>query len=206
MIKLSKQTTSHIVSQTQIQLDLEMVDYDLWASTAHVLMLYQQQILTLSQTQKILQALKTIKAQVESGEYQIDPQKGAHLSLEAEVIKLAGNDGKAMHTARSRNDQVMVMELLFLKEKTLEQLELTAQVVVGLLKLAEEHQQAVMPGYTHMQPAKVTSFGEWCLSHADSLLKTAQTYQHYYQLYDQNPLGACEGYGTSWPINKEYTT
>ena len=205
MKKLSLQTTKYIVSQIQMDLDLQMLVFDLWGTIAHTLMLYKQNIISEKQAKNILKALKTIKQKVNKSEYEINPAKGSQLSLEASVIELAGEDGKAMHTARSRNDQVMTTELLFLKEKTLLQLDEIKKTIELLVKLSQKHQKTVMSGYTHMQPAKMTSFAQWCLAYAKALLRSASSFQYYYDQYNICPLGACEGYGTSWNINREYT-
>ncbi len=199
------ETGGFIVPQKQLELDLKMVPFDVWASMAHVLMLHKQKIIDAEKTKKILAALFSIEKEVHNGNFFVDPGKGAQLTLEAKIIELADDAGQSVHTGRSRNDQVIVTELLFLREKVLSFLPQLMEVVEALLLLAKKNQQMVMPGYTHMQPAKPTTVGQWVLAYANAFSRAAQTIMHYYDMYNMNPLGACESYGTSWFLDREYT-
>jgi len=187
-------------------LDLAMVPYDIWGTIAHVLMLFKQKIINEKEAVIILKALKEIKNELKEEKFVIDPNKGAQLSLEAKIIEKVGAIGYSVHTGRSRNDQVMVTEMLYLKDQILVIVEKLILIQKVLFSLVQKYSDTVMPGYTHMQPAKPTTFGQWCLSYFYGFSKALDTVKHYYHLYNLNPLGACESYGTSWPIDKEYTT
>lgn len=198
-------TNEFIVTKTQQALDMNLAPYDLWASKVHVLMLAKQKIIEKNKARKILKALGEIENEFNQGKFTIDPNKGLHLTIEAKVIEKIGEDGYFMHTARSRNDAVMTCELLYLKEKILS---LTKQLL-GLqsvfLQKASENVSTIMPGYTHMQPAKPTTLGQWCLSYYDMFIKCLETMQYIFRKYDLCPLGAAESYGTSWNIDRAYT-
>ncbi len=195
-----------IVSAAQVALDTEMLRYDIWGTLAHVLMLQHVGIIPAQAAVSILAALDDVEGAVEAGEFRIDPERGAQLSLERAVIEAAGvQDGSRMHTARSRNDQVMVTEMLFLRERALALARATCGVVGALLGLVEEHVGTVMPGYTHMQPAKPTTLGQWALGYADAIARSLSDIEHTWDEYDTCPLGAVESYGTSWPIDREFT-
>lgn len=199
-------TSSFIVSKTQTELDLKMVAYDIWATKVHVLMLKKVGAIDKSVAKKCLKALDLIGKEYKSGNFQIDAGRGAQLTLEAKIVEKAGDAGLSVHTGRSRNDQVMVTELLYLREEMLAlNLELI-EFVKALLKLADKYSQTVMPGYTHMQPGKVTTVGVWALSYANSFLRSSDILQNYLELYDMNPLGSVESFGTSWPLDREFTT
>ena len=115
---VSKTVSQFVVSPQQIQLDLKMVGSDIWGTKAHVLMLEKTRIIPRNVASDILQALSEVERDYEAGDFQIDPSRGAQLTLEAEIVKRAGErSGLSTHTARSRNDQVMVTELLFLREE-----------------------------------------------------------------------------------------
>ncbi|PIP62342.1 argininosuccinate lyase [Candidatus Roizmanbacteria bacterium CG22_combo_CG10-13_8_21_14_all_35_9] len=200
------ETASYIVSQTQIFLDLKMVSYDLWATTAHILMLNKQNIINNKNTAKILKALKEIEKDVQGGKFNIDPKKGAQLTLEAKIIEKIGDVGYSVHTGRSRNDQIMVIEMLYLKNEIIGLMKSFIPILAELFKLAKNNIKTVMPGYTHMQPAKPTTFGQWALAYLNGFLKSLKTLEYYFDLYDSNPLGSCESYGTSWPLDREFTT
>lgn len=198
-------TNNFIVSDKQIELDLNLVPYDLWATKVHVLMLHKENIINKKVAVNIISALVEIGKELDQGKFIIDPNKGLHLTLEAKVVEKIGDDGYFMHTGRSRNDQVMTCELLYLKEKLLELLKLLSNAQKVLIILATEHINTVMPGYTHMQPAKPTTLGQWLLSYQDMFNKCFDTLIYMYDKYNLCPLGAVESYGTSWSIDRIYT-
>lgn len=205
MNKPKLQSSSFIVSKEQIDLDTKMLDFDIWGTKAHVLMLFKQGIIDKLQAKSCLNALMVIEKDINEGKFTIDPEKGAQLTLEAKLIEKAGDAAYSVHTGRSRNDQVMVVELMYLREQMLLLSLDVISLLESLLKLAVQHKQTIMPGYTHMQPGKITTLGQWALAYLNSFLRTLETIQYYLNLYDMNPLGACESYGTSWPLDRELT-
>src|SRR3989338_3319328 len=205
MDKPRLQSASFIVSQQQMNLDMEIFPFDIWVTTVHVLMLFKAGIIDKGQAKVCLKALTEIKKEIQEDKFRIDPEKGAQLTLEAELVKRAGEAAHSVHTGRSRNDQVMVAELLYLREQMLSAAGGVVSLAEELFKLAVVHNQTIMPGYTHMQPGKITTVGQWALSYLNGFLRTLGTVQYYLDLYDMNPLGACESYGTSWPLDREFT-
>ena len=204
--KLNKNIQSLIVSDKQMEIDKQMAEFDIWGTVAHVIMLYKTNIINLEQASKILKALLSIKDEYEAGNFEIDPEKGAQLTLEAKIIAKAGEGaGLAAHTARSRNDQVMVTETLYIKEQVLALIPKAFIVVSSLIDQASNNIETVMPGYTHTQPAKPTTFAQWCLAHASGLMSGIDSLIYEYNKFDKNPLGAAESYGTSWPIDRKLT-
>lgn len=200
------ESASFIVSEAQLALDAEMMAYDIWGTRAHVLMLCSTRIIPRESGAAILAALDKVEAEVNAGTYRIDPERGAQLSLEKAVIELAGAaNGSRMHTARSRNDQVMTTEMLHLRASALSIHERATALIGTLLALSAEHTGTIMPGYTHMQPAKPTTFGQWALAYADGLLRNISALQSVWNEFDACPLGAVESYGTSWPIDRAMT-
>lgn len=198
-------TNSFIVTNKQMDLDMNLVPYDLWATKVHVLMLAKQKIIEESKAKNILTALMKIEKEFKKGKFIIDPKKGLHLTLEAKVIEKIGDDGYFMHTARSRNDQVMTAELLYIREKALDILHKLLALLTLLIEKADINISTVMPGYTHMQPAKPTTLGQWYLSYNDMFTKCFETIQYIHNKYDLCPLGSVESYGTSWNIDREYS-
>ena len=206
MSETTLQSTAFIVSPSQMALDTAMLEYDVWGTRAHVLMLSETGIIPVEAAAVICRALSDIEKSIREGAFKIDPRKGAQLSLEAAVLEAAGvEDGSRMHTARSRNDQVMVAEMLYLRERVLALASETYDVVGALLNLAHQHIETVMPGYTHMQPAKPTTFGQWALAYADAMLRNLDDTSYTWAQYDACPLGAVESYGTCWPIDRALT-
>ena len=203
---LSSNVMKYIVSPIQVEIDQKMVPFDIWGTMAHVVMLQKTHILSISKAGKILQALQDLNEEHEDGMFKIDLQKGAQLTIETKIVEKVGEEaGLSAHTARSRNDQVMVTEMLFLREEILKVQAKILDVSLALLDLSKEHIETVFPGYTHMQPAKPTTFAHWCLAYCDALLRICKQLQNSYELYGLCPLGAVESYGTSWPIDRKMT-
>lgn len=205
MDKPKLKTASFIVSQKQMDLDMEMLPFDIWGTTAHIIMLLKQGIIDKDKAKACLKALIEIKKEMNDGKFAIDPEKGTQLTLEAKLVEKAGEAAYSVHTGRSRNDQVMVVELLYLREQMLSLSQGMVTLLESLLTLATSYKQAVMPGYTHMQPGKITTAGQWLLAYLNGFLRTLDTVKYYLDLYDMNSLGACESYGTSWPLDRELT-
>jgi argininosuccinate lyase len=200
---VSDQVISLVVSDTQRELDLAMVPFDVWGSTAHVVMLESVGIVRRELAKKIVAALADVSARWERGEFSIDPGLGAQLTLEREVVKHAGEEaGLSMHTARSRNDQVMVTEMLYLREQALRIVQAILSVAQELSTKASQSIGIPMPGYTHMQPGKPTALSHWYLAHADGLLRGIDSVLSVLDQFDQCPLGSVESFGTSWPIDR----
>ncbi|MCB0331334.1 MAG: argininosuccinate lyase [Bdellovibrionales bacterium] len=203
---VSKTVSNFVVSPQQMQLDLKMVGADIWGTKAHVLMLHKSKIIPKKCAADILQALAEIERSFEEGEFVIDPSRGAQLTLEKEIVERAGErSGLSAHTARSRNDQVMVTELIFLREEVCRLAKQVEKVAAQLLDVAEKHADWVMPGYTHMQPGKPTTVAHWALSFFGGFLRVHQALCGLLERYDRCPLGSVESFGTSWPIDRDYT-
>jgi argininosuccinate lyase len=203
---LKKEIQTLIVSDQQLAIDHEMVPYDIWGSTAHVVMLIKTGIVSPERGKLILEALKKITEQYEQGKFQIDPSRGAQLTLEKAIVDIAGDEaGLSTHTARSRNDQVMVTETLYIRDQVITLFSLILDVMQPLLEKAIENKLTPMPGYTHMQPGKPTTFCNWCLSFFDAFERGFNHLAYTLSAYDRSPLGAVESFGTSWQIDREFT-
>src|SRR3989338_3560635 len=157
MDKTKLETSSFIVSKTQMDLDMKMITFDIWETKVHILMLHNQGIIDKRTAKRCLQALLDIEKNLNSEKFAIDSEKGVQLSLEANILEKAGEAGYSVHTGRSRNDQVMTTELLYLREQMLLLSHEVISLLGSLLKLAIKYKQTITPGYTHMQPGKITT-------------------------------------------------
>ena len=174
------ETAGFIVSQAQLSLDLKMVYFDVFGTIAHVLMLNKQNIINNKNTAIILKALKEIEQEIKNDKFMIDSNKGAQLTLEAKIIEKIGYVGYSVHTGRSRNDQVMVTEMLYLKKEITEVIKIIVPTLETLYNLAKNNIKTIMPGYTHMQPAKPTTFGQWSLSYLKALNRSISILMSYF--------------------------
>ncbi len=188
-------------------LDLHLAKYDVIASKAHAKMLGKIGLLTNEETKSLINELDAIGSSIEKGKFVIeDSFEDMHSKIEYLLTEKLGDTGKKIHTARSRNDQVLVAMHLYLKDELTEIRSQTQKLFDLLLNLAEEHKEVMLPGYTHLQIAMPSSFGLWFSAYAESLIDDLYFVEAAYKMADQNPLGSAAGYGSSFPIDRSFTT
>jgi len=184
-----------------------MILDDLWGSETHAIMLAKSGIISLDECKKILHGLEKIKKNYASGKYRPSPEfEDIHMNIEAELSKHIGETAGKLHTARSRNDQVLVDTKLHLREELLQLAALILQLQKTVLSLAERNLDTVMPGYTHTQRAQPITCAFWLTSYASALSRDVERVLNAYKNVNTNPLGACALAGTSFPINRKITT
>jgi len=184
--------------------DSRLADCDLRGSIAHAQMLVRTGILPAADGRRIVTALRAMRAAWKAGSLRLAGED-VHMALEAELIRRIGSVGGKLHTARSRNDQVVLDMKLYLKEVIIAQRRRIARVVEGMIALAERDGRAVMPGYTHLQEAQPVSFGHYALSFAWMLLRDRERLSDCARRMDENPLGAAALAGTTFPIDRQAT-
>jgi len=189
------------------ELDMFLAEYDMIASKAHAKMLGKVGILAAEEVDNIVEELDKLLVQLENGDFKIEADfEDVHSKIEFELTKVLGDTGKKIHTARSRNDQVLVAMQLYFKENLKSIHAKTEELIDVLLGLAEKHQEKLLPGYTHLQVAMPSSFGLWFSAYAELLIDDLYLLQAGLKIVDQNPLGSAAGYGSSFPIDREFTT
>ena len=183
--------------------DSEIALYDILGSQAHALMLFQQNIITKSDTKKILSALESLKKE------KFDASSGAediHELIETLVIKKAGMaSGGKMHTARSRNDQVVLDIRMKIRDDINILCNCLLDTIEALVSVAKNHQKTIMPLYTHLQQAQAGLFSHYLLAHADVLTRDFERLFGTFERINQSPLGAGPVGGTSIPIDRHST-
>ena len=189
------------------ELDLVIAKYDVLASIAHAKMLHKIGLITEKEAINLVKELENIGETVKNGTFSIDDNfEDAHSKIEFLLTEKLGDTGKRIHTARSRNDQVLVAVNLYLKAE-LEQIKNnTKELFDVLMDLAETHKKTLLPGYTHLQIAMPSSFGLWFSAYAESLIDDLYFIDAAHKIVDQNPLGSAAGYGSSFPIDRNFTT
>ena len=189
------------------ELDMFLAEYDMIASKAHAKMLGKVGILAADEVDDIVVELDKLLVQLENGDFKIEADfEDVHSKIEFELTKVLGDTGKKIHTARSRNDQVLVAMQLYFKENLKSIHTKTEDLIDVLLGLAEKYQEKLLPGYTHLQVAMPSSFGLWFSAYAELLIDDLYLLQAGLKIVDQNPLGSAAGYGSSFPIDREFTT
>jgi argininosuccinate lyase len=197
----------HFTVGNDRELDLLLAKYDVIASTAHAKMLGKIGLLTKEETESLVRELATIGKSIEKGEFIIeDSFEDMHSKIEYILTEKLGDTGKKIHTARSRNDQVLVAMHLYLKNELAEIKSETKILFDLLLNLADTYKSVLIPGYTHLQIAMPSSFGLWFSAYAESLIDDLYFIDAAYKIADQNPLGSAAGYGSSFPVDRSFTT
>lgn len=189
------------------EMDMYLAAFDVQGSLAHIEMLESVGLLTKDELSQLQVELKNIYQQIQKGEFQLqDDVEDIHSQVELLLTQKLGDVGKKIHSARSRNDQVLVDVKLFLRNE-LEELVKAIQAFFDLLQSQSEKYQAhLFPGYTHLQLAMPSSFGLWFGAYAESLTDDMVTIKAAYDVVNKNPLGSAAGYGSSFPINRTLTT
>lgn len=189
------------------EIDVHIAKYDVQASLAHAIMLESIGIISPEELQQLKKGLQTLSESIENGTFVIeDAFEDVHSKIEFELTKTLGEVGKKIHTARSRNDQVLVALQLYYKDNLKMIVLKTKTFFDTLLALAESHKTKLLPGYTHLQVAMPSSFGLWFSAYAELLIDDTYVLNAVLRIVDQNPLGSAAGYGSSFPIDRELTT
>lgn len=189
------------------ELDIVLAKYDVLGSLAQTKMLYQVGLITENEKKDLLQALNEILTDIENHTFKIEENfEDVHSKIEFLLTEKVGDAGKKIHTARSRNDQVLVDMNLYLKDELKVIKDQSRKLFDLLLVLAEKNKNILLPGYTHFQIAMPSSFGMWFSAYAESLIDDVILLNAALKIVDQNPLGSAAGYGSSFPIDRKFTT
>ncbi|WP_445750189.1 argininosuccinate lyase [Polaribacter sp.] len=189
------------------EVDMHIAKYDVIASLAHAKMLTSIGLISKEEMKLVEIGLKDLAIEIEKGTFVIeDSFEDVHSKIEWELTQKYGEVGKKIHTARSRNDQVLVALQLYYKENLSVINQQVKTLFDTLLQLATTHQSKLIPGYTHLQVAMPSSFGLWFSAYAELLIDDVYLLNAVSKIVDQNPLGSAAGYGSSFPIDRAMTT
>ena len=188
-------------------LDLQLAEYDVIGSKAHIRMLESIGLLTADEYTALDGGLDVILEEIKKGNFIIeDDVEDIHSQVELLLTRSLGEIGKKIHSGRSRNDQVLVDIKLFLKGQILEIRGEVLELFGKLQSLSEKHKDVLLPGYTHNQIAMPSSFGLWFGAYAEALVSDMYMLKGAYSVVNRNPLGSAAGYGNSFPLDREMTT
>ena len=188
-------------------LDIYLAPFDVLGSLAHTKMLESVGLLSKDELIVLEIALKEIYHQISKGNFVLDEGvEDIHSQVELMLTQKLGDIGKKIHSARSRNDQVLVDLKLFLRSEIEKLVHSTKEFFDLLILQSEKYKDDLLPGYTHLQLAMPSSFGLWFGAYAESLIDDLVTLEAAYKIVNKNPLGSAAGYGSSFPINRTMTT
>ena len=186
--------------------DRELASYDIAGSRAHASMLEAVGVLTAAENTAIQEGLALVLAEIEAGAFQWSVEReDVHMNIEARLTELIGDVGKKLHTGRSRNDQVATDMRLYLRTEIDIICGQLTRLQSGIVGLAAQHTETVMPGFTHLQVAQPVTFGHHLMAWYEMLDRDHGRLLDCRQRLNQSPLGAAALAGTTFPIDREQT-
>ena len=189
------------------EFDMMLAPFDVLGSIAHVIMLETVGLLTKIEKDELVKELRNIYYTIQNSSFAISADaEDVHSQVEYLLTQRLGDVGKKIHSARSRNDQVLVDVKLFLRNELQELTSSILPLFELLQSQSEKYKGYLLPGYTHLQLAMPSSFGLWFGAYAESLVDDVITIKAAYDIVNKNPLGSAAGYGSSFPINRTLTT
>lgn len=204
----SKDIDSDVLDYTlTTDVDKRLIRYDIWGSMAHLIMLGRQEIVSDTTVTTILPSLLELYHKNEAGALHLDRSlEDVHLNIESFIISNVGAElGGRLHTARSRNDQVVTDTRMYLRDELLNIQQALVEFIESLINLADNSVNDLAVGYTHLQPAQPISLAFWYSAYASMFLRDLERLSAAYDNTNRNVLGACALAGTSFPIDRELT-
>lgn len=187
-----------------VQLDKQLLLFDIKASAAHVGGLQQINILSSEEAGKLKQGLEQLEAEVVAGSRQLDSSfEDGHSAIESWLTEMLGEAGAKIHTGRSRNDQVAVALRLYMKDRLSQLQRICTDVAAVLLARIETEAMLPMAGYTHLQSAMPSSAGLWLAGHAEAFIDNAELAAFTSQWLDASPLGTASGFGVNLDLPRK---
>ena len=190
-----------------IDIDKRLYKEDIQGSIAHVEMLFKQKIISFKIKNKIIYGLSKIEKEISSKKFEFNKKyEDIHMNIEKRLFQIIGEEAGYVHTARSRNDQVITDFKIWMRSSTKEINNNLDKIIKGTLKLAEKNIDTVMPGFTHLKNAQAISFGHYLMAYVEMFSRDKKRFTNNLNSLDENPLGVAALTGTSFNIDRDYTT
>ncbi len=190
-----------------INVDKRLYEQDIFASKIHTQMLIKRKIIPAKDGKKIIKGLEKIKTQIRNGKFVFKEKfEDIHLNIEKKLYEIIGNSAGYMHTARSRNDQVVTDFKLWVKDSSLILIKELNALMKNIVSKADKNVSTVMPGFTHLKNAQPISFAHYLLAYYEMFKRDKKRFQNNLDLIDESPLGATALSGTSYNIDRNFTS
>ena len=204
-----KKNTSSIFQKvgSSIDVDKRLYKEDIIGSIAHAEMLFKQKIITFKIKNKIVYGLNKIKKEITNKKFEFNKKyEDIHINIEKRLFEIIGEDAGFIHTARSRNDQVITDLKIWMKSSTKEINVLLDIVIKSVIRAAEKNIYTLMPGFTHLKNAQPVSFGHYLMAYVEMFKRDKKRFINNLDSLNENPLGVAALTGTSFNIDRNYTT
>ena len=192
---------------SSIDIDKKLYKEDILGSVAHVEMLFRQKIISFKVKNKIIYGLKKIEKEIFKKKFEFSNKyEDIHMNIEKRLYQIIGDEAGYIHTARSRNDQVITDFKIWMKKSTIEINNSLNRLIKTILKVAEKNVETIMPGFTHLQNAQAISLGHYLMAYTEMFIRDKKRFLNNLDNLNQNPLGVAALAGTSFNIDRNYTT
>ena len=188
-------------------IDKKLYKEDIKGSIAHVEMLFKQKIISFKIKNKITYGLNKIEKEISKNKFEFNNKhEDIHMSIENRLFQIIGDEAGYIHTARSRNDQVITDLKIWMKSSTKEINENLNKIINTTLKLTEKNIETIMPGFTHLKNAQAVSFGHYLMAYVEMFFRDKKRFLNNLDNLNENPLGVSALTGTSFNIDRNYTS
>ena len=204
-----KRNTSSLFQKigSSIDIDKRLYKEDIMGSIAHVEMLFKQKIITFKIKNKIIYGLNKIEKEISKNKFEFNKNyEDIHMNIEKKLFEIIGEEAGFIHTARSRNDQIITDLKIWLKLSTKEINKNIKKLILSILKISEKNIDTIMPGFTHLKNAQAISFGHYLMAYVEMFIRDKRRFDNNMESLNENPLGASALAGTSFNIDRNYTT
>ena len=207
-IRIKDKTSQHFQKVgSSIDIDKRLYKEDITGSIAHVEMLFKQKIISFKIKNKIIFGLNKIEKEISNKKFEFNIKyEDIHMNIEKRLFQIIGEEAGYIHTARSRNDQVITDLKVWTKSATKEIDNEISKLIKSILKLAEKNIDTIMPGFTHLKNAQAISFSHYLMAYVEMFNRDKKRFKNNLENLNQNPLGAVALAGTSFNIDRNYTT
>ena len=190
---------------SSIDIDKRLYSYDIKGSIAHCRMLAKTSIISEEDASSLIEGLGVIKREIDRGDFQFDKSlEDIHMHIETRLIEKVGKVAQKLHTARSRNDQVVLDVRMYLREETLSTVKRLVVLQKVIVELAKAHIDVVLPGYTHLQRAQPILLSHHLMAYYEMFSRDAGRFEDCLKRINVMPLGSAALAGTTYPIDREY--
>ena len=190
-----------------LDIDKRLFNEDISASIVHTEMLFKQKIINFKIKNKIVWGLNRIKNEIIKKKFPFDKNlEDIHMNIEKRLFDFIGEDAGFIHTARSRNDQVITDFKIWLKKSTNEITKTLDALISTILKVADKNIKTVMPGFTHLKNAQPISFAHYMMAYLEMFKRDKKRFKNNLDALNENPLGVAALSGTSFNIDRNFTT
>ena len=190
-----------------IDIDKRLYKEDIQGSIAHVEMLFKQKIISFKIKNKIIYGLNKIEKEISNKKFEFNNKyEDIHMNIEKRLFQIIGDEAGYVHTARSRNDQVITDFKIWIRSSTKEINSIIDRVIKSTLKLAEKNIDTIMPGFTHLKNAQAISFAHYLMAYVEMFNRDKKRFLNNLDCLNENPLGVAALTGTSFNIDRNYTS